>query len=89
MGIIHIAFQRTVNSAWKRELGFLSLKTTVCGSGAVISATLICTGALQRRPLVFMWVWMVKTTSSAVNSTPSLQKMPLRSFTVISVKSAL
>src|SRR3979411_3323748 len=28
-------------------------------------------------------------TSSAVNSTPSLQKMPLRNFAVISVKSAL
>src|SRR5436305_14965841 len=89
LGIIHIALQRTANIAWKRELGFLSLNTTVCGSGEVISATLIWTGALQRRPLVFMWVWMVKTTSAAENSTPSLQKMPLRSFTVISVKSAL
>ena len=29
LGMIHIAFQRTVNSAWKRELGFFSLNTTV------------------------------------------------------------
>ena len=34
LGIIHIAFQRTVNSAWKREFGFFSLKTTVLWSGA-------------------------------------------------------
>ena len=59
LGIIHMAFQRTVNRAWKRELGFFSLKTTVLSSGADTSATLTCTGALQRRPLVFMWVWMV------------------------------
>ncbi len=59
LGIIHIAFQRTVNSAWKRELGFLSLNTTVFLSGAAMSATLICTAALQRRPLVFICVWIV------------------------------
>ena len=58
-GIIHIAFQRTVNSAWKREFGFFSLNTTVSRSGAETSATLTWTGALQRRPFVFMWVWMV------------------------------
>ena len=45
--------------------------------------------ALRTSPLVSRWVLVVKTTSSAVNSTPSLQKMPGRSLTVISVKSAL
>ena len=88
-GIIHTAFQRTVNSAWKREFGFFSLNTTVFLSGADTEATLIWNGALQRMPLVFMCSSVVNTTSAEVNSTPSLQKMPLRSFTVISVKSAL
>ena len=52
-------------------------------------ATLTWIGALQRSPLVFMCVSTVYTTSAAVNSTPSLQLKPLRSFTVISVKSLL
>ncbi len=89
LGMIQAAFQRTVKSAWKREFGFFSLKTTVCGSGASTLATLSWNWALRTRPLVFRWVSVVKTTSSAVNSLPSLQKMPGRSFTVISVKSAL
>ena len=88
-GMIHIAFQRTVKSAWKREFGFLSLKTTVFLSGAETLSTFSWICALRTSPLVFRWVSMVKITSSAVNSTPSLQKSPGRSFTVISVKSAL
>src|SRR3954447_7249861 len=75
LGIIHIAFQRTVNSAWKRELGFLSLNTTVRGSGALTEATLTWIGALQRSPLVLRWVSIVNSTSAAENSTPSLQKI--------------
>jgi len=55
-GIIHIAFQRTVKSAWKRELAFFNLNTTVYGSGAAMLATLTWIGALQRRPLVFRCV---------------------------------
>ena len=39
-GIIHAAFQRTVNSEWKREFGFFSLKTTVYLSGASMLSTL-------------------------------------------------
>ena len=89
LGIIQTAFQRTVKSAWKREFGFFSLNTTVLRSGADTEATLIWNGALQRMPLVFMCSSVVKTTSADVNSTPSLQKMPGRSLTVISVKSAL
>ena len=45
--------------------------------------------ALNRIPGFLIWIITVDTTSSAVNSTPSLQKMPLRSFAVICVKSAL
>ena len=39
-GMIHMAFQRTVKSAWKREFGFFSLKTTVYLSGAEMLSTL-------------------------------------------------
>ncbi len=72
-GIIHAAFQRTVNSEWKREFGFFSLKTTVYWSGASMLATFSWNWALRTSPLVLRWVLVVKTTSSAVNSTPSLQ----------------
>ena len=51
--MIHMAFQRTVKSAWKREFGFFSLNTTVEESGAETLATLTWIGALQRSPLVF------------------------------------
>ena len=73
LGIIHAAFQRTVNSEWKREFGFFSLKMTVYLSGASMLSTLSWNCALRTRPWVFRWVLVVKTTSSAVNSTPSLQ----------------
>lgn len=56
---------------------------------ASTDTTLRANTALKRIPGCLICVVTVETTSSAVNSTPSLQKMPLRSFTVISVKSAL
>src|SRR5471032_1272586 len=87
--MIQIAFHRTVKLAWKREFGFLSLNTTVYGSGASTDATLLARTALNRIPGFLIWVITVEITSSAVNSMPSLQKMPLRNFAVISVKSAL
>src|SRR3979490_1856040 len=77
--MIQIAFHRTVKLVWKRELG----------SGASTDATLLVRTALKRIPGFLIWVITVDMTSSAVNSTPSLQKMPLRNFAVISVKSAL
>ncbi len=59
LGMIQAAFQRTVKMAWKREFGFLSLKTTVVGSGAVTLATLTWKGALQTMPGWSIWVCTV------------------------------
>ena len=48
--MIQAAFQRTVNSAWKREFGALRRKTTVSRSGTSMPATLIENAALQFMP---------------------------------------
>ena len=47
LGIIQAAFQRTVNSEWNREFGFLSLKMTVYLSGASMLSTFSWNCALR------------------------------------------
>ena len=48
--MIHMALQRTVKAAWKREFGFFSLKTTVFLSGAVTLSTLAAIRAPSLNP---------------------------------------
>ena len=88
-GMIQAAFQRTEKIEWNREFGAWSVKWTVWSSTASTFSTWVENAPLQTIPGVSIWVWTVKTTSSAVNCSPSLHKIPSRRFTVISEKSSL
>ena len=84
-GMMKHPCQRTVKLRWKRLLGWLRLKTTVYLSGV----STLFTPDLKDAPKIMVGFWAristVYLTSSEVNSTPSLQRMPFRSLAVICV----
>ena len=81
--------QRSRNLVWKREFGLFSSKATVWSSGAETDLTLSTKKLLSLKPSFFISVSTVKTTSAAVNGSPSDQVTPWRSGIVKAVKSAL
>ena len=81
--------QRSRNQVWKRELGFVRTNLTVVSSTAVTEAIPSTNLEFELKPVFFITVSVVKTTSAAVKGSPSFQVTPLRRGIVHSVKSAL